>query len=125
MSHATRASNAGLASSAYGADDPWVGVMARYNNAGNYVYVSLRRSSTVTLRKLVDGSILQLGSAVLNVTPNTWYTVRLEAIGSRLRTYVNGRLVLEATDAQPVIGRVGLVTYRTAADFDDIRAVVP
>jgi len=89
------------------------------------VYVTLRSSNTVTLRKLVNGNIVELGAAVLTVTPNTWYTVRLEAVGSRLRTYVNGRLVLEATDPQPVIGLVGLVTYRTAADFDDFRAVIP
>jgi hypothetical protein len=38
---------------------------------------------------------------------------------------VNGRLVLEAVDPQPKIGRVGLVGYRAAADYDDIRAVVP
>jgi hypothetical protein len=107
------------------AGEPWFGVMARFADPNNYVYVSLRRSNTVTLRKLVNGSIVQLGSAVLTVTPNTWYTVRLEAVGSRLRAYVNGRLVLEATDPQPMIGRVGLVSYRTAADFDDIRAVVP
>ena len=107
------------------AGNPWFGVMARYSDPDNYVYVTLRKSNTVSLRKLVNGSIVELGSAVLTVTPNTWYTVRLEAVGSRLRTYVNGRLVLEATDPQPVIGRVGLVTYRTAADFDDIRAVVP
>jgi hypothetical protein len=107
------------------AGSPWFGVMARYNDPYNYVYVTLRKSNTVSLRKLVNNSIVELGIAVLTVTPNTWYTVRLEAVGSRLRTYVNGRLVLEATDPQPVIGRVGLVTYRTAADFDDIRAVVP
>ena len=107
------------------AGDPWVGVMARYDDPTNYVYVSLRRSNTVTLRKLQNGSIIQLGSAVLTVTPNTWYTVRLEAVGSRLRAYVNGRLVLEATDPQPTIGRVGLVGYRAAADYDDIRAVIP
>ena len=107
------------------AGSPWFGVMARYQDPNNYVYVTLRKSNIVSLRKLVNGSIVDLGSAVLTVTPNTWYTVRLEAVGSRLRTYVNGRLVLEATDSQPVIGRVGLVTYRTAADFDDIRAVVP
>jgi hypothetical protein len=107
------------------AGSPWFGVMARYNDPNNYVYVSLRSSNTVTLRKLVNGSIVQLGSAVLTVTPSSWYTVRLEAVGSRLRTYVNRRLVLEAVDPQPVIGRVGLVTYRAAADFDDIRAVVP
>jgi hypothetical protein len=107
------------------AGSPWFGVMARYADPNNYVYISLRRDNTVTLRKLVNGSIVQLGSAVLTVTPDTWYTVRLEAVGSRLRAYVNGRMVLEATDPQPVIGRVGLVAYRTAADFDDFRAVVP
>jgi pectate lyase len=107
------------------AGSPWCGVMARYIDTSNYVYVTLRSSNTITLRKLVNGNIVELGAAVLTVTPNTWYTVRLEAVGSRLRTYVNGRLVLEATDPQPVIGRVGLVTYRAAADFDDIRAVIP
>jgi len=107
------------------AGSPWVGVMARYADSNNYVYVTLRRGNSMTLSKLVNGSVVQLGAAVLTVTPNTWYTVRLEAVGSRLRTYVNGRLILEATDSQPMIGRVGLVTYRTAADFDDIRAVVP
>jgi hypothetical protein len=105
--------------------NPWFGVMARYIDANNYVYVTLRKSNIVSLRKLVNGGIVELGSAVLNVTPDTWYTVRLEAVGSSLRTFVNGRMVLEATDSQPVIGRVGLVTYRTAADFDDFRAVVP
>ena len=107
------------------AGDPWVGVMARYDDSRNYVYMSLRRSNTVTLRKVENGSIVQLGSAVLTVRPNTWYTLRLEAVGSRVRAYVNGRLVLEATDPQPEIGRVGLVGYRTAADFDDISAVIP
>jgi hypothetical protein len=107
------------------AGDPWVGVMARYDDPNNYVYVSLRRSNTLTLRKVQNGSIVQLGSAALTVTPNTWYTLRLEAVGTSLRAYVNGRLVLEAADPQPRIGRVGLVGYRTAADYDDIRAVVP
>ena len=56
------------------AGDPWVGVMARYDDPSNYVYMSLRRSNTVTLRKVENGNIIQLGSAVLTVTPNTWYT---------------------------------------------------
>jgi pectate lyase len=107
------------------AGDPWFGVMARYADANNYVYVSLRRSNTVTLRKLQNGSIVQLGSAVLPVTLDAWYTLRLETVGSSVRAYVNGRLLLEATDPQPAIGRVGLLGYRTAADYDDIRAVVP
>ena len=87
--------------------------------------MSLRRSNTVTLRKVQNGIITQLGSAVRTVTPNTWYTLRLEAVGPKLRAYVNGALILEATDPQPTIGRVGLVGYRAAADYDDFRAVIP
>jgi hypothetical protein len=107
------------------AGDPWFGVMARYGDPSNYVYMTLRRSNTVTLRKLRNGSIVQLASAALTVTPDTWYRLRLEAVGPSLRAYVNGRMVLEATDPEPSIGRVGLLGYRTAADYDDIRAVVP
>ncbi|HKU88314.1 MAG TPA: hypothetical protein VJP84_00870 [Steroidobacteraceae bacterium] len=46
-------------------------------------------------------------------------------INSQLRAYVNGRPLLEATDPQPSNGRVGLVGFRTSADYDDIRGVVP
>ena len=105
--------------------DPWVGVMARHRDAINYLYMSLRRGNTLTLRRVQNGSIVQLGSAVLTVTPNTWYTLRLEAVGSNVRAYVNGRLMLEATDPQPFPGNAGLVSYRAAADYDDFRAVVP
>jgi hypothetical protein len=105
--------------------DPWFGVMARYRDTGNYIYLSLRKSNTVSMRKLVNGQITQLGTAVLNVTPGTWYRLRLDAVGNRLRAYVNGRLVLESTDPQPSSGRTGVLTYRTAADFDDYRAVRP
>ena len=107
------------------AGDPWAGVLARYGDPSNYVYISLRRSNTVTLRKLQNGVITQLGSAALTVTPNAWYTLRLDAVGPKLRVYVNGWLTLEATDPQPSSGRVGLVGYRAAADYDNFRAVIP
>ena len=61
----------------------------------------------------------------MNVTPGTWYRLRLDAVGSRVRGYVNGRLLIEATDPQPTSGRQGLMTYRAAADFDDYRAIRP
>jgi hypothetical protein len=46
-------------------------------------------------------------------------------VGAAVRAYVNGQLVLEATDPQPASGRVGLVNYRTAVDNDDFQAVTP
>jgi hypothetical protein len=108
-----------------GGSDPWFGVMARYSDDRNYIYLSLRKSNTLSLRRLVNGQITQLGTVVLNVTPATWYRLRLETIGSRVRAYVNGRLLIEATDPSPHNGRQGVLTYRTAADFDDYRAIRP
>ncbi|HEU4590002.1 MAG TPA: hypothetical protein VFS13_03760 [Steroidobacteraceae bacterium] len=108
-----------------GGSDPWFGVMARYRDDRNYLYMSLRRSNTLTLRRVVDGQIVQLGTVVLNVTPGAWYRLRLEAVGNRVRAFVNEKLRIEATDPQPFNGRQGLVTYRAAADYDDYRAIRP
>ena len=52
-------------------------------------------------------------------------TLRLEAVGTRLRAYVDGNLVLEATDSTHTRGRTGMVTYRTAAQFQLYRAIQP
>jgi pectate lyase len=111
---------------AFGAGtDPWFGVMTRYQDINNYAYLSLRRSNTLTLRKLVNGQIQELGAVAMTVTPGAWYRLRLDAVGNRLRAFVNGRQVLEVTDPQPTSGRVGVLTNRAQADFDDFIAVRP
>ena len=54
------------------------------------------------------------------MTLNRGYRVRLESIGTRHRVYVDGRPVLEASDDSIASGRAGLLTYRTAAEFDNV-----
>jgi hypothetical protein len=103
----------------------WFGVMARYVDSRNYYYITLRNNGTLSLRKLVNDNIIVLGTASLHVTPNTWYNLRLDAIGNSLRTYVNGELYLEATDSSFPTGRYGLVTYKTAADYDALDVSQP
>ena len=105
--------------------DPWFGVVSGARDADTYTYLALRRSNTLTLRKADGATVTQLGQASFPVTPGTWYRLRLETIGNRVRGYVNGRLVIEATDNAPTAGQAGLVTYRTQADFDNFNAVVP
>src|SRR4051812_39848252 len=73
-----------------GSGDKWVGAMTRYSGDSNYYYVSLRSGGTLSLRKVVNGTIGVLATATMPVTPNNWYSLRLEAVGSRLRAYVNG-----------------------------------
>jgi hypothetical protein len=104
----------------------WFGLIARYVDDRNYYYVTVRRDNTISLRKLVNGAIHVLDTAALTVNPGAWYQLRLEAVGNRVRTYVNGNLVLEAVDNQPIqSGRYGMMTYKTIARFDDFAASQP
>lgn len=105
--------------------DRWVGLMTHYVDDQNHVYVTLRSSNTVSLRRLVHGQIQVLGERTLNVTPGTWYTLRMESVGSSLRLFVNGTLVAAANNAGPPNGQIALATYKAAADFDDFLAYQP
>jgi hypothetical protein len=108
-----------------GNGERWVGIMARYADSSNYYYLSVRSGNSVSLRKLTHGSVATLGSAPLAVSVGTWYALRLDAVGNQIRAYVNGELVIEATDNTHARGSAGFVTYRAAADFDDLHVVQP
>ena len=110
---------------ASGTQQRWTGLMARHADASNYYYVTLRSGNTVSLRKLVNGAITELGSAPFTVNIGTPYRVRLEAVGNQLRAYVDGTLRVQATDNSLARGAGGLVTFRAAADFDDYDAYQP
>jgi pectate lyase len=103
----------------------WVGAIARYRNDQNYYYLTLRSGNALSLRKLVNGAITTIASVPVNVAVGSWYALRLEANGTMLRAYLNGALVMQAIDTTHVSGRVGLMTYKAAADFDDYVAYQP
>jgi hypothetical protein len=105
--------------------DRWFGIAARYVDDNNYYYLTVRNSNTVSLRKLTNGAITTLGTATLTVTPNTWYTLRLDAVGNELRAFVNGTQILQATDTSHASGQGGLLTYKAAAEYVDYLAWQP
>ncbi len=72
--------------------------MARYVDDSNYYYLTLRHTNLVSLRKLTNGAITELGTYSLPITLGTWYRLRIEAVGAQIRGFVNGVLVAEATD---------------------------
>jgi hypothetical protein len=108
-----------------GSQERWFGVMARHVDERNFYYLSLRSSNTVSLRKVVNGSVTTLGTASFTVQPGTWYQLRLDAVGNRLRGYVDGTLLLEATDGSLASGNSGPVMFRAATDYDDFTAYQP
>ncbi len=108
-----------------GTQERWFGLTTRYRNTGNYYYLSLRSSNQVSLRKLVNGNISVLRSAPLTVTPGSWYDLKLESIGNQVRGYVNGTLVVQATDSSHASGQSGAVTYKSAAEYDGFLVYQP
>jgi hypothetical protein len=114
-----------IAWSSAGTAERWAGLLARYVDAGNYYYLHLRSGGTVSLRKLVNGTIVTLASAPLAVSLNTQYALRLEVVGNQLRGYVNGNLLLQATDNSHTAGISGLMTNKAATQFDDYVAYQP
>jgi hypothetical protein len=108
-----------------GTQERWFGVMARYVDNRNFYYLSLRSSNTASLRKVVNGAITVLGNVALPVNPATWYSLRLDAVGNQLRAYVNGRQVLEASDAALGSGTSGPVMFKAAVDYDDFSTILP
>ena len=111
--------------------DRWIGLIGRYVDSQNYYYVTLRSSNQIALKKLTNGVITTLDTAALPasmpMTVNTWYDLRLDIVGTRLRAYLNGLLMLEATDqtSPHSAGYAGLAAYKAAAEADDFLAVQP
>ncbi len=103
----------------------WFGLAARYRDDGNYYYVTLRNDNTVSLKKQVNGAIIELDSTPLTFATNTWYRVRFEAVGTQLRVYIDDVLRLEAVDASHPTGRYGALMYKTTTQYDEIIAVEP
>jgi hypothetical protein len=101
-------------------NDRWVGLAAHYRDASNFYYVTLRSSGSVALKKIVNGVFSTIASAPLEVSINRTYRVRLESVGKRQRVYVNGVPMLDADDAAIPSGRAGLLTFRAAANFDNV-----
>jgi len=105
---------------AAGAGDRWFGLVARYTDASNYYYVTLRKGNTVQLKKIVNGAVATLGSANLPITLNRSYRARLEVIGTRLRLYIDDQLLAEASDSSLSHGLAGVMMFRTKADYDNV-----
>lgn len=100
-------------------------VMVRYQNAANHYFMNLRTDNgKIEIKKMANGSSgSALKSVSAGITAGTWYTAELEVVGTTLRGYLNGTLVITATDplvTPPfVTGGVGVGTLNAGAEFDD------
>ena len=110
---------------ATGTQRRWFGVVARYVDADNHYILALRNSNALVLSRRVNGIDTTLGNFAVNVIPQHYYTIRLDAIGSQLRAYLNERLLFEVSDTAHPTGSTGMTTFKTYAEFDRFVAYQP
>lgn len=98
----------------------YFGIAARLQNTSNFYFVRLINNNTIELGKKSSGNISTLASKSYNVQTGVWYTIKLIVHGNQLQGFVNDVLELTATDSSLAWGKLGLVTFNTMAEFDDV-----
>jgi hypothetical protein len=103
------------------------GIVFRLQDQQNYYMFRLAGEEGAVVGKMVNGEWFDLcnprvrgileGSRI-GFRSDNWYRLRLDAYGRRITAYINDEPVCDVQDGTFTIGQVGLVTFKTAADFD-------
>jgi hypothetical protein len=119
--------NASMKLTSYAASQQgaWFGLLARYVDARNHYYVTVRSTGQIQIRKVVNGVITVLATSNFTAVPNQYYDVRFLVINDQLHLYVDEALVANAHDRSLTSGRYGIATYRAAANWASFWVLQP
>lgn len=103
------------------------GLIFRVRDKDNYYVLAANAlEHRVTLDKHAGGRRSGIKEGSATVVAGQWQQLRVEAVGDRLRGFLDGRLVVEASDDTHKAGTVGLWTKAdSVACFDDVDARAP
>jgi rhamnogalacturonan endolyase len=112
------------------ATDDLTGLVFRYHTNRHYYMFSLEQGKRVRLAMLkpLETALRvrdwkELGAAPFQYDTTRYYALKVENQGPRIRAFVDGKLVLEATDSEMIGGKTG-VTAVSPSRFQDFRVTV-
>jgi 3-keto-disaccharide hydrolase len=70
-------------------------------------------------------SFAKKGSENMPLAMKQWHTMKIAINGTQLQGYLNGKLLLEYTLAEPVTGKIGVWSKTDSASYFDDYAVAP
>lgn len=110
-----------------GKEDQAAGLLARVRDRdNNYILRANALENNVNLYKYVGGKRAVIKEGQATVPSGQWQELRLEVTGNWLRGFLNGHVVVEATDDTFTAGKVGLWTKADSQTcFDDVEARRP
>jgi hypothetical protein len=103
----------------------WIGLLARYVDASNHYYVTVRSTGDIQIRKIVNGVVTVLGTFEYLGDSGEYFDVRFLVINDQLQLYVNGELEVTAHDHDIAKGQYGIATYRAAANWESFAVAQP
>lgn len=102
--------------------DQAAGIISRVQDKDNYYIIRANVLETnVNLYKYAGGRRSGIKDGSVKVAQGQWQELKLEVSADKLRGFLNGQLVVEASDATYKAGRVGLWTKADSVTcFDDV-----
>ncbi|HEV7609448.1 MAG TPA: hypothetical protein VGO61_19075 [Steroidobacteraceae bacterium] len=98
----------------------WFGLVARYVDANNYYYLSIRSSNQLQIRKVVNGAITVLESVPFTAVAREMHEFTFTARGKDLDAFVDGQLVAAASDGALPRGQYGLGAVHATATWQNV-----
>ena len=113
------------ATKAGGSDDNDFGLICRYQDTNNFYFLLISSDGYAAIGKYESGSQQLISSdkmvKVEGITPGAATNhIRADCVGSELKLYVNGNLVVTATDSSFTSGDVGLMAGTFSEPGTDI-----
>ena len=102
--------------------DQAAGIISRVQDKDNYYIIRANVLETsVNLYRYAGGRRIGIKEGSAKVVQGQWQELKLEVVGDTLRGFLNGQLVVEASDSTFKAGRVGLWTKADSVTcFDDV-----
>lgn len=108
--------------------DSCAGILFNLKPNGDYLTVRFNgKEDNVVLWTFNKGkrSFVKRGSENVPLAMNQWYDLKIAVHGTNLQAYLNGKLLLEYTLAEPVSGKVGLWSKTDSVSYFDDFTVTP
>jgi len=102
------------------------GIVFRMQDRNNFYMFRLAGEEGAVLGKMVNGQWVDLANPRsanfltdrVKFSGNNWYRLKVDAYGNSIKCYINDSVVASVMDNTFTLGRFGLVTFKTRADFD-------
>lgn len=102
-----------------GSGTNWPDIFIRYQDLGNFYYVQLT-TSALLLRKRVSYSYSAIQTWSGSIDLSIWHNVKVVAVGSSLKVYLDGQLRIDATDSSFSTGVMGIGAWYSHVHFDNV-----